>query len=80
MLAILGLGLLLTTKPVGSQAGPEPLSQSTRDLGTSDAGGVSQTDRFQSCGQVKVYPFAVPPGPATVQSTWATCGTTSTWH
>ena len=66
-LTILGLGLLLTTGPITSQAGSEPLSQSTRDLGTPDAGGVSQTDRFQSFSQAKVYTFAVPPGPATVQ-------------
>lgn len=78
LLATLGLGLLLTTAPVDARAGFAPPSQATRDLGTPDAGGVSQTDRFQSFGQVKVYPFAVPPGPATVQSTWATCGTTST--
>lgn len=67
MLASLGLGLLLTAEPVNSRAGFEPLSQSTRDLGTPDAGGVTQTDRFQSLGQLKVYTFAVPPGPATVQ-------------
>ena len=65
--APLGLGLLLTTEPVDSQAGSEPLSLSTRDLGRLDAGGVSQTDRFQSFGPVKGSTCAVPPGPATVQ-------------
>jgi hypothetical protein len=54
-LAILGLSLLLTTEPANLQARSAPLSQSTRDLGTPDAGGVTQTDRFQNLGQVKVY-------------------------
>jgi len=67
LLATLALGLLLTTAPVDARAGFAPPSQATRDLGTPDAGGVSQTDRFQGFGEVKVYTFAVPPGPATVQ-------------
>ena len=66
MLAILGLGLLLMIAPADARAGFAPRSQATRDLGTPDAGGVSRTDRFESLGQVNVYTFAVPPGPAAV--------------
>ena len=67
MLAILGRGPLLTSAPVDARAGSVPLPQSARDLGTPDAGGVSQTDRSQGLGRVKVPAFAVPPGPATVR-------------
>ena len=66
MLAILALALLLTTEPARSQVRLAPEFQSMRDLGTPDASGVTQTERFQGPGQVNAYTFSAPPGPSAI--------------
>ena len=66
MLATFALALLLTTEPARSQVRLAPEFQSTRDLGTPDASGVTQTERFQGPSQVNAYTFSAPPGPSAI--------------